>query len=279
MHIWTPRDCRSRKKKRGAHFEFRARLIGRDGSQLWDSGWRPNILHDDGEQFLLQTAFAPLGTRMQVVAEECWYDHADHADGAKCLHNVGGAAAPFATVAAGDYLYLAGTAEVTEGVYEVASVGGDDENVLLSSAPTANVDAGTNVVGGVVALRSYRYAIGLDSRTVLAERDGIATAESYEETLGSYARQLVCPMDSGKWTIAKDAVTEDYQATSAQVLFTPVAVNYGANNNAFVVAFTGTVASPSNEVLLSTFAFGSSITVEVGQSLPVQYRFRLTESS
>lgn len=234
------------------------------------------MTHDLGEQFLVQTAFAPLGTRMEVLEADALYTQTGHGDGEKCLHSSSGTDDPFASVAAGDYLYLAGGTdnEVTAGVYEVASVGGDDENVLLSSDPYAG-----NVASGIVVLRQYRFAIGLDRRGTLLENHSITSAESFEEDGTSYARQLVCPMDSSNWTIRQESTTLDYEALSAQVTFTAGGTDWHANTTAFLVAFTGTIADPLNEILIASYQFDSSVTLANGESHPFKFYMRFSESS
>ncbi|HUT14191.1 MAG TPA: hypothetical protein VMY42_27140 [Thermoguttaceae bacterium] len=246
------------------------------------------VTHDLGERFLARARFAPFGSAavttpdatdqmyIQVLETDCLYDDAGHADGAKCLHTVAGADAPFATVAAGDHLFLAGgpgATVIAGAISEVASVTAGDESVLLTASPYAG-----DIAGGIVVMRSLRLAIGLDARTVLSESDTISAAEAYEEDGTGYARVLVDPMDSTKWTIDQDATTADYQATSVQVAFTAGGTNWQANRNAFLVAFTGTLAAPANAVLIASIQFSDPVTVGNGESHPFKFRLRFSEA-
>ena len=289
MHIWVP------KKKRGLHCEGRARLIDVDGRQLWDSGWRHNLLHDGAEELLLNRIFEPAFTTYpwMIVAKDCSYDHADGVPDMKLTDRDAGT--PFAKVMANDYLFLcggytAGGTSVTSGYYRVASKV-DGNNIGLTTDPTG---AAADITGGIVVIRAHNFAIGLDKRTSLAEDDDIGTVESYEQspTGTGYYRQLVDPDDATNtpWTVAKDTTTGDYQATSMQVLFTCAGATFTAMNNAFLVAglvdtdangtyLESVAADWSNDLLISSISFGGSITVAVGQSLPVQFRIRLREVS
>ena len=267
--------------KFGLHGDWHVMLRDVDGRVLEDY-WKRNILHDLGEQFILQGIFAPLGTLMEVLCEDCSFVHVG-----LTLADVDAAGTAFVAtrIAAGDRLYLAGGTdnEVTPGVWiENARVNND--SVTLTTTAQAG-----GVAGGIVAMRMRRLAIGLDMRTVLYEPDTITAPEAYEEDGTDYSvvpgvkdgagRQIVDPMNSANWTIAQDATTGDYQATSAQVTFTAGAADWQANRNAFLVAFTGSVGTPANEVLLSSVAFDNPITLGNGQSLSLQYRIRLRESA
>jgi hypothetical protein len=266
--------------KLGLHGDWHVVLKDVDGRVLEDY-WKHNILHDLGEQQMLQGMFAPLGTLAEVLCQDCSFVH-----GTLTLADVDTAGTFTSTVLIGDKLYLVGGTdnEVVPGIWEVATVPGANSVTL-----TVTAHAG-GVAGGVVPLRSRRLAIGLDARTALAETDTIATAEAYEEDGTGYSyshagyadngpRRIVNPMDSTKWTIAQDADTGDYQATSAQVTFTAGGTNWQANRNAFLVSFTGLLNAPANEVLLSSVALNDPITVADAQSLILQFRLRLREAS
>jgi len=263
-------------KRLGLHGDWHVIHRDVDGTVLADY-WKHNILHDLGEQFLLRGVFAPLGTLMEVLCEDCSWVH-----GTLTLADVDAAGTAFVAtrIAAGDRLYLAGGTnnEVTAGVY-IVNARVNNDSVTLTTSPQA---AGT--AGGIVVLRMRRMAIGLDARTTLSETDTITAAEAYEEDgtgdgASGAGRHLVDPMNSASWTIAQDSDTGDYQATSAQVTFEATDADWQANRNAFLCAFTGSVGTPASEVLISSVAFADPITVGNGQSLSLQYRVRLREAT
>jgi len=240
------------------------------------------VTHDLGERFLARGRFAPLSTEMlTVISANCIYDDAGHGDGGFCVHTAGGAAAPFAVVLATDHVYIVGgtTAPLTAGEYHVNAVGGDNENILLSASAGAD-----NLVGGVVVLRGYRLAIGLDSRTEINESNTITAAEAYEEAGTDYQRVLVDPLDAASWVIDQDADSGDYQMTSAQVTFTAGAADWTAYRNAFLVAFTGVYpAAPSTamagEILIASIQFTNPVTLGNGESHPFKFQLRVSEAA
>jgi len=260
------------------HWDWHIRLVDKDGNTEKEC-WRKNMVHNLGEQLLLQGTFAPLGTLLTVIEPDALYDQTGHADGSKCLHSASGTDDPFATVTAGDYLYLVGGTdnEVTAGVYVVASVGADDENVLLSADPYAG-----DVAGGIVVLLNRKLEIALDARTSPAEADVIGQMEAYEEDGTGYARQGVDPHSSSNWTIALDTTTDDYKATSAQVTFTATettGTDWQTNYNASLVAHTGVIGSEANEVLVATCPFDEGYTLTESKSLYIDVYVRLGEES
>ena len=253
------------------HWDWHIRLVDENGNTEKEC-WRKNMVHNLGEQLLLQGTFGTL----TVLEADALYDQAGHGDGAKCLHSASGADDPFSTVAAGDYLYLVGGSdnEVTAGSYVVASVGGDDENVLLSADPYAG-----DVAGGIVVLPGRRLEIALDARTSPAEADVIGQMEAYEEDGTGYARVAVDPDVADTWTIALDTTTSDYKATSAQVEFAATAADWQTNYNASIVARTTAAEDIATSVLVATCPFPEGYTVGNGKSLYIDVYVRLGEES
>ena len=280
--------------------KFRNILKGRRGGRLglhseWtigpyelpDGRMRPvykrrNICHNLGEQALLQLIFGLQFTTFswQVLADNCSCVHAT-----KTLTDDDGGAAIGAYATATDLLYLVGgeTPKVTAGYYTVASITSTDIIVLTGSpCSTAN-----DIEGGITVIREHNFGIGLDARNTLAEADTTATAEAYEEDGTDYVRYQADPLSS-EWTVALNATSLDYEATSSQVTFTAGAADWQANKNAFLVMglcdtnASGTAANSvaadwSNDVLLSSVPFDDPITVGNGQSLPLQVVWKLTE--
>jgi len=144
-----------------------------------------------------------LNRGMGVIEPDASFDLTGHEDGEICLYSTAGTQDSFVGLAAGDMLYLVGGLdnEVTPGLYEVASVGGDYENVLLTAAPYAG-----DVTGGIVVFRvlQKRLALALDNRSALSVTDTAAGLASYEEDGDGYARVVLDPMDSatGRFRIA-----------------------------------------------------------------------------
>jgi len=286
MHIWVP------KKKRGLHFEARARHRDEKGRIILDTGWRHNILHDSGEELILNRIFEPAFTTYpwMVIAKDCSYDDAGGAqDRYLTDRDTGG----FANVSVNDYVYLCGgyTAagtSVTSGYYRI-DVKTDASNVSLTTDATAD---NADITGGIVVIRTHNFCIGLDRRTSLFENDTVAAAESYEEDGTDYYRQLVDPDDATNtfWTVQQDNDTGDYEALSDEVTFTAGDADWHANRNAFLVAglcdtdHTDTSLHSdaddwSNDVLISSVPFAEPITVGNGQNLGVSFRVRLQEAS
>ena len=284
MHIWVP------KKKRGLHFEARARHRDTDGRLIKDTGWCHNMLHDSGEELILNVLFEPAFTtypwQLLTVNAAYTYD-------TKTL--TGPDAANFAQyLSVGDYIYVvggykAGSASLT-GSYSRVATNADDDTVTLTLHPTG---ATADLDGGIVVIRPINFCIALDRRTALAETDTVSSVEAYEEDSDTYFREVVDPIDATNtfWTVAQDEDTGDYQATSDQVSFTAVAeTDWNANRNAALIAglcdtdtiethLRSTYTQWSNDVLISSVAFDDPITVGSGQSLGVQFRLRLKEAT
>lgn len=243
------------------HWDWHFKLVDNETGKVEKDFWRKNMVHDDGEQLLLQGIFSPLGTLATVIEEDLLYDQTGHADGEKCLHaaSVGGSA--FADVSSGDYIYLVGGTdnEVSASTYEVSSVGADAENALLKSDPYAG-----DVTGGVVALRNRRLLIALDTRTDPSETDTIGQMEAYEEDGAGYSRSDVDPHNTSNWTISRDSDSGDYRATSATVSFKASGTGWQPNYNASLVAYTGAIGNESNETLIATCPFGDDGPITVG---------------
>ena len=283
MHIWVP------KKKRGLHFEARARHRDTDGRLIKDTGWRHNILHDLGEELMLNILFEPAFTTYswQLLTVNAAYTYAT-----KTL--TGPDAANFAQyLSVDDYIYVvggykAGSASLT-GSYSRVATNADDDTVTLTTHPTG---ATGDLDGGIVVIRPINFCIGLDARTSLFENDTVAAAESYEEDGTDYYRELVDPIDATNtfWTVQQDTDTGDYEALSDEVTFTAGGTNWQANRNAFLVAglcdtdatstsLHSVAANWSHDVLISSVAFDEPITVGNGQNLGVSFRVRLQEAS
>ncbi len=252
--------------------------------------WKHNITHDLGEQAVLQLLFGLQFTTFswQILTHNAAYTHAT-----KTL--AGPAADDFAKyLSVDDVIYVVGGYDVGEvatpltGSYGVVATNADDDTVTLDDAPTAGDG---NLDGGVVIIRTHNFGLGLDARNALAEADTTATCEAYEEDGTDYVRYIVDPLES-KWTIAQNATSLDYEATSTQVTWTAGAADWQANKNAFLVMGLAdtdatstrdlTDSGPagtdwSNDVLLSSVPFDDPITVGNGQSLPLQIVWKLTE--
>ena len=287
MHIWVP------KKKRGLHFEARARHRDEKGRIILDTGWRHNILHDHGEELILNRIFEPAFTTYSwmVLANDCSYDDAGGAQDRYLTDRDAGS--PFDKVSVNDYLYLCGgyTAagtSVTPGYYRI-DVKTDANNVSLTTDASAG-DA--DITGGIVVIRTHNFCIGLDNRTTIYENDTTAAAEAYEEDGTGYYRELVDPDDATNtfWTVQQDSDTGDYEALSDEVTFSATAADWQPNYNAFLVAglcdtegtdtyLHSAAADWSNDVLISSVAFDDPITVGNGQNLGVSFRVRLKEAT
>jgi hypothetical protein len=243
-----------------------------------------NMLHNLGEQALLQGMFSPAGTMFTVLSTDAAYGH-------ELAILTAGTNGDFASVAAGDFIYVVGGEQgariTTPGAYEVHDVNAAAEPDTLefgTSAGAADINGNVTVTGGITVLRQKRLAIALDARQSPAEADVIGQMEAYEEDGAGYGvsgagRQMVCPNDSTNWTIALDSTTNDYKATSAQVTFAATDTDWQANYNASLVMFDGTIASPTNEVLIATAPFDDPITVADGKSMYVDIYIRLGEES
>jgi hypothetical protein len=226
-------------------------------------GEGPNMLHRLGQNEVLTAFFAPESLYMEPLEVDALYDQADHADGAKCLHSASGTDDPFDDVTAGDYLYLIGGTnnEVTPGIYVVASVGADVENVLLSADPYAG-----DVASGIVVFRGYLLQLALDNRSALSTNDTAAGLASYEEDGGGYARVDLNPYASN-WTIAYDSNEDAYTAESVVATFTASDATWQANRNMALVLQYGA----AGEVLIGSMSLGGAVTVADTKSITVQY--------
>jgi hypothetical protein len=250
------------------------------------------ITHDLGRRFLARSRFAPLGgvavaspdatdqMFLEVLAKDCSYIDTGDGHGEKAIHAIPDAGTPFATVAAADHLYLVGgpgATTIAGGISHVASVGADKRDFLIS---TTSPYAG-NIASGIVVMRSWRLCIALDARTEIHATDTIATMEAAEEDGSGYARKLVDPMDSASWTITQDTVSGKYQATAAQVVWTadtPETTAWQTNRNTSLIAFTGLITAPANEILIASYQFEPPVVaLTAGQVWPIQFRMRFGE--
>jgi len=290
--------------------KFRRILRGRRGGRLglhseWtigpyelpDGSIRPaytrgNITHDLGENALLQLIFGLQFTTFswQILTHNAAYTHAT-----KTLTGPG--ADDFAQyLSIDDVIYVVGGYDVgavatpLTGSYGVVASNADDDTVTLDDAPTAGDG---DLDGGVVIIRTHNFGIGLDARPSLAEADTTATCEAYEEDGTDYYRYVMDPLES-KWTIAQNATSLDYEATSTQVTWTAGAADWQTNKNGFLVmglADTDATSTRditdsgvagtdwSNDILLSSVAFDDPISLGNGQTLPLQVVWKLTEES
>jgi hypothetical protein len=283
--------------KLGFHANWRVGPYIDESGRMRPAYTRGNTTHDLGEQALLQLIFGLQFTTFswQVVANDCSFDLADGTQDKYITDEDGGD--PFANMLAGDKIYLCGgyTAagtSVTPGYY-TTDVVTDANNISLTADATAG---NTDITGGIVAIRTHNFGIGLDARPTLAEADTTATAEAYEEDGTDYYRYIQDPIES-KWTIAQNATSLDYEATSTQVTWTAGAADWQTNKNAFLVMGLADVATDvtrattgdgagsaqgddwSNDVLLSSVAFDDPILTGSGQTLPLQIVWKLTEES
>ena len=281
--------------KLGFHSTWRVGPYALPDGSIRPAYLKRNICHNLGEQALLQLIFGLQFTTFswQVVANDCSFDLADGAQDKYITDRDAGTL--FANMLAGDLIYLcggytAGGTSVTPGYY-TTDVVTDGYNISLTTNP-----AGVDITGGIVAIRTHNFGIGLDARPSLAEADTKATAEAYEESGTGYYRYIVDPIES-KWTVALNATTKDYEATSAQVTFTASAADWQNNRNAFLVMGLADVATDatrattgdgagsdqtddwSNDVLLSSVALRDPITVGDGQSLPIQMVIAVSEET
>jgi len=266
------------------HWDWHIRLVDENGNTEKEC-WRKNMVHNLGEQLLLQGTFAPLGTLLTVISTDASYVH-----GTKTL--TAGADGAFATVSGeseadaedGDYIYVvggeAGGVLATPGCYLVDTVttAANPDTLVFD----ADINGGVSVTGGISVLLARKLEIALDARTSPAEADVIGQMEAYEEDGTGYARQSVDPHNSSNWTIALDTTTDDYKATSAQVTFTATATtgtDWQTNYNASLVAHTGVIGSEANEVLVATCPFDEGYTLSEGKSLYIDVYVRLGEES
>jgi len=211
-----------------------------------------------------------LNRGMGVIEPDASFDLTGHEDGEICLYSTAGTQDSFVGLAAGDMLYLVGGLdnEVTPGLYEVASVGGDYENVLLTAAPYAG-----DVTGGIVVFRvlQKRLALALDNRSALSVTDTAAGLASYEEDGDGYARVVLDPMDSGNWTVSYSSDQDAYMAVSAVCTFTASGTNWQANRNMALVSYVGPLATPTSEVLIGSMSLGGAVTVADTKFITVRY--------
>jgi len=232
-----------------------------------------NILHDTGQQFFLNSIFAPFGTYATCICQDCSYTTATNT-----LADVDAANTAFADVEVGDKVYLCGGTdnEATAGLYTVAT-NADNDTITT----TEEVQAG-NVAGGIVVLIGRKFAMGLDRRSSLLGTDTAALVSALEEDGTGYARVDLNPMLTSNWTIALDSDYDDYTAASAICTFTATAVtgiDWQSNRNYFIMAHTGTLAAPANEVLIASLSLGDPVTVAASKSITLRYTSRIKETA
>ena len=87
------------------------------------------------------------------------------------------------------------------------------------------------------------------------------------------------PHNSALWTIALDSDYDDYTAVSATCTFTASDALWQANKNLFIMAHTGTLAAPANEVLIASISLGDPITLGDTQNFTAQYTARVKETA
>ena len=106
---------------------WRWKWLDGDGTVLREGAGK-NLLHNTGQQFILQNAFGPLTDNLTVLCEDCSYTTATNT-----LADVDTANTAFATVIIGDKIYVAGGTdnEATPGLYTVAS-NADNDTVASS---------------------------------------------------------------------------------------------------------------------------------------------------
>jgi len=227
-------------------------------------GEAPNMLHRLGQQQVLQAYFAPLGTLETVIASNATYTTAT-----KTVVMTGAFTA--ALIAAGEEVYIVGgdaAADITAGIYDVATRA-DNNTITLSTSASAG-----NIAKGVVVMKKRRLFLALDNRSALSVNDTAAGLASYEEGGTDYARQSLDPDLSTNWTIAYDSDEDAYVATSAVCTFGPagaLGTAWQANRNMALVSHAGTIGNETSEVLIGSMSLGGAVSVAVGKSITVRY--------
>lgn len=113
------------------------------------------------------------------------------------------------------------------------------------------------------------YFIGLDDRVTIAEADSL-TDLSGEPVVGSYAR-LAVASDAIDFTVSIDS--NDWQAATKTVTFTPSGANYPSVRNMFLCD----VVSGTSGKLFASVALSQARVVLDGDSLDTSLTIKLSE--
>jgi len=252
-------------------------LRDEDG-KIEQEGAAHNMLHNAGQQEILNGYFASPGTNWEVLGTDCSWDVGtltltDTLGGAvfAATNVLGDSENSLGDKTDGDWLYLAGgyDNQITSGMYQIATRTDDNNVVLETSCDVADV------AGGIVAIRMKKLAMGLDGRSAASVGDTAAGVSGYEEDGTGYIAYDL-PQGDDDWTIAWDSDEGAYTATSSTCTFTASGTNWQGNRYFFITSYTGTPDERSNEVLLASMSLGNTVTLKNGKSMTAQYVAKLT---